>query len=177
MAMTVFSFMLLIIVVGFLNIIHLYENSQVSRSVQHDTRFGMEEMIRTARGSSNVKADASGVCFYGSAGSHRFSVSANQLIENSLSVTQPTPVINCAAEPPTGAAQVLSSTDVIVVGLTGTEISSADVYKSVQLELKIKGSSTTGNTLNGTRTACQPQQPFCNLTVISSTASMRGSSL
>jgi prepilin-type N-terminal cleavage/methylation domain-containing protein len=52
MAMAIFSFMLLIILIGFLNIVHLHQAGISARDAQQNARFATEDMVRTMRESS-----------------------------------------------------------------------------------------------------------------------------
>src|SRR5258705_7656478 len=54
MAMAVFSFMLLIVVVGFMNIVHLHNQAIASNMAQDNARTVMDEMVRAVRDSQGV---------------------------------------------------------------------------------------------------------------------------
>jgi prepilin-type N-terminal cleavage/methylation domain-containing protein len=54
MAMTIFSFMLLIIVVGFMNIVRLHNQAVASNQAQDSARTAMNELVRAVRDSGGV---------------------------------------------------------------------------------------------------------------------------
>jgi prepilin-type N-terminal cleavage/methylation domain-containing protein len=54
MAMTVFSFMLLIIVVGFMNIVRMHNQAVASNMAQDSARSAMNELVRAVRDSGGV---------------------------------------------------------------------------------------------------------------------------
>ena len=72
MAMAIFTFMLLVVSLAYINIARLYSASTAARNVQQNNRFAMEQMTRVARTSNSVtpsQTDSTGaitsLCFSG----------------------------------------------------------------------------------------------------------------
>src|SRR5262249_28156495 len=64
LALAIFSLMLLIIVGGFLNIVHLHQTGLAQRNTQQYSRSGMEEMVRSSRSALAPKTTGNGVCLF-----------------------------------------------------------------------------------------------------------------
>ncbi len=60
MAMTVFSFMLLIVVVGFMNVVRIHNQAIASNYTQDNARTAMNELVRAVRDSTAVLTPAAG---------------------------------------------------------------------------------------------------------------------
>ena len=72
LAMTVFSFMLLIIVVGFMNIVRLHNQAVASNQAQDSARSAMNEMVLAVRDSGGVTILPTGeMCLAGTTGQPR----------------------------------------------------------------------------------------------------------
>jgi len=70
LAMAIFTFMLLVVSMAYINIARLYNASTAARNVQQNNRFAMEQISRVARSSKNVelstvdsKGGLSFICF------------------------------------------------------------------------------------------------------------------
>lgn len=70
LALAIFNFVLLIVVVGYLNIVKIYENGIAARDAQQNARYGLEEISRLARNDSSYvvthAANGDRLCLYGS---------------------------------------------------------------------------------------------------------------
>lgn len=76
LAMAIFTFMLLVVSLAYINIARLYNASTAARNVQQNNRFAMEQMSRVARSSSAARViddgTIRGVCLDSSTGSQLF---------------------------------------------------------------------------------------------------------
>lgn len=80
LAMAIFTFMLLIVSMAYINIARLYSASTAARNVQQNNRFAMEQMSRVARSANEAvvsqiganNGTASWLCFGSRAGSQIF---------------------------------------------------------------------------------------------------------
>ena len=78
LAMAIFTFMLLVVSMAYINIARLYNASTAARTVQQNNRFAMEQISRVARsaGSATVVTDTGsikkGLCLKSSSGEQLF---------------------------------------------------------------------------------------------------------
>lgn len=63
LAMAIFTFMLLVVSLAYINIARLYSASTAARNVQQNNRFAMEQITRVARTSVNATITARSICF------------------------------------------------------------------------------------------------------------------
>ncbi|HSH31748.1 MAG TPA: prepilin-type N-terminal cleavage/methylation domain-containing protein [Candidatus Saccharimonadales bacterium] len=177
LAMALFSFVLLLVAAGFLQVVKLYQSGLASRNTQQNARFGMEQMIRQARGATGAQRVAATpftdvLCLNGESARVRFYVGAGDRLYRDIFASN----APCAAgaSPP---ANAISSPDVRVVGFSAvpvTDTTGPVGVTSVQLTLRVASDVTL---LNPARTACDPAasgSQFCSLTTFTSTASLRG---
>jgi prepilin-type N-terminal cleavage/methylation domain-containing protein len=111
LAMAIFTFMLLVVSMAYINIARLYNASTAARNVQQNNRFAMEQISRMARTSSEARwisgTGKDGLCLKSTVSGSQFfylhNVDGNDLQKNELRQSS-----DCAA--PTDAnSKVLSS--------------------------------------------------------------------
>ncbi len=193
MAMAIFSFMLLIIVGGYLNVFKLYQNGLASRDTQQNGRFGMEEMVRTVRESKDALGVVSGgdfdyVCLQSQTGAmSKLMTAASGSYQVLQIVVLPNPaafdLATCGALSAATAGvatEILSSTNVEVVSFKPTVLlaPTAAGSKSVMLELKIathkNGLSFGVDTVTQKTCSTVTTSQFCSITTYESSATVRG---
>lgn len=78
LAMAIFTFMLLVVSMAYINIARLYNASTAARTVQQNNRFAMEQISRVARSATNAEQATvsaqvqQGICFTSSSGEQLF---------------------------------------------------------------------------------------------------------
>jgi prepilin-type N-terminal cleavage/methylation domain-containing protein len=169
-AMAVFSFMLLIIVVGFINIVRLHNQAIASNIAQDNARSALAELVRGVRDSAGVVTPAPGVP------AHQLCLDNASGPQQLYYVNPVTKVLyradNCAS--PTNA-QALTSPSVQVSDFTATvKTSGANIVKP-QVELSVTVATTGNNTTTGSGTtiACGPSnadRTFCSTVTLTSGA-------
>lgn len=189
LAMALFSFVLLIITTGFLNVVRLHQAGRASRDTQQNTRFGMEDIVRDARTAYRAEIISTDplkhkLCLFitpGPGGGTQFYVDGDKLRKKRFDVTVGSNYFNlCQAQPLNPADSVVSSSDVAVREFLVTKVVTPPAFpgdeppESIQLRLAI--ASTSDSTLiSGTN--CQPGasgSQFCAVTILTSSASLRG---
>jgi prepilin-type N-terminal cleavage/methylation domain-containing protein len=189
LAMALFSFALLIITAGFLNIVRLHQSGLASRNTQQNTRYGMEDIVREARGSYRAEIVAADpiknkLCLFitpGPGGGLQFYVDGDNLRKKSFDVTSNSNyAAQCAAQVLNSSDPVISSSDVAIREfivekyVTPPSVPGDTPPESIKLKLAI--ASTSDSTLiSGSN--CNPGvggHQFCAVTILTSSASLRG---
>ena len=153
LATAIFSFFLIIALAGYLNVVRLYQNGIASRSTQHNSRFGMEEMVRAVQGAKTATVPSAGtLCLDGS--TYFYTTGAGVLTE----------VVGggCSSG---GSSQVaLSSSDVNVASLAFSIDNSSPTiaHPTVNITMVIQQGPTSGIS------------PFASSTTLTSAATLRG---
>jgi prepilin-type N-terminal cleavage/methylation domain-containing protein len=167
-AMSVFSFMLVIVVVGFINIVHLHNQALASNAAQDNARAGMDELVRAVRDSAGVVSTTPGpngrLCLASPTGQQR----VYYLVGGVL-----TRADNCAAPVAGTIASITSSAVTVsnfaaVVQSTGPKV----VKPVVQLTLTL-GSSNGTTTGTGAALTCgtsNSARTFCSTVTLTSGA-------
>jgi len=167
-AMSVFSFMLVIIVVGFVNIVHLHNEAIASNIAQDNARTGMDELVRGVRASSGVVSTTPGpsgtVCLSSpQAGQNQiYYLNAGVLMRasNCATKTNPTAITS---------SSVVVSNFAVTVQSTGPKI----VKPVVQITVTV-GTAGNGTTVGaGASLACgntNSDRTFCSVVTLTSAA-------
>lgn len=169
LAMAIFTFMLLVVSLAYINIARLYNASTAARNVQQNNRFAMEQISRVARVNSvvtpaNFKGKVTKVCF----GSTRFelrNLDTRDLYKNELvqsddcgAATPLNPKILSAAG--SYAAQMeIDSTTEHTVTISLWMVSKTDLLDNTNPDLTCKGG--TGS-------------EFCAINKLTTTVELRG---
>lgn len=178
LAMALFSFVLLIITTGFVNILHLYESGVAMGATQQNARFGLDDIV--SEGHSAYQTTVIGttpdqqICLYEPGAMVQYYIGANSgLYKDSLPSGT-----NCNLL--SAGGQVISSSDTMVVQMVASALPA--LYTPTQpqtlnLTLAIAPSDAISQVtfVNGA-----PQCPlgigsqFCSITLLNSTVSLQG---
>ena len=166
-AMSVFSFMLVIVVVGFINIVHLHDQAIASNIAQDNARTAMDEMVRAVRDSQGIITPTAGplgtVCVGSpTAGQERYYyVNAGVLYRSDNCTTH--------ANPEAVTSNVVKvSNFVVTVQSTGPTV----VKPVVQITVTV-GSNNGTTTGSGASLACNgsnSDRTFCSIVTLTSGA-------
>ncbi len=166
MAMSVFSFMLLIIVMGFMNIVRMHNAAVASNQAQDSARTAMNELVLAVRDSGGVTIPSAGLmCLASMAGQpQQYYVAAGAL----------TRADGCGGTP-LNTHQITSS-DVNVADFSAAIESDPTVVKP-QVKLSLTVGSANGTTAGtGAALACKDSQAdrtFCSVITLTSRAVQR----
>jgi prepilin-type N-terminal cleavage/methylation domain-containing protein len=166
-AMAVFSFMLVIIVVGFINIVKMHNQALASNMSQDNARTAMDELVRSVRDSTGVVTPAPGVpsstlCLANASGpQNTYYVTGGILYRASDCASRANPV-------------AVTNSSVQVANFIATvKTAGADILKP-QVELTITVASNNGTTTgSGATVACGPSsadRAFCSAITLTSGA-------
>lgn len=173
-AMTVFSFMLMIASVAFINIVRIHQAGIASRAVAQNARLILDEIFASARQSTEAIVPPTGlsrVCFQTSSG-----VTEYQLDDNSDILTMTSdrscPVITSA----TPSALRLNDSSVEFTHLDSVATDPSGIAPGTYFLTLTAASRNNMAALNPTGDACIPGagSQFCSVTTVSSTAALRG---
>lgn len=167
-AMAVFSFMLLIIVVGFINVVKLHNQALASNTAQDNARTAIDELVRAVRDSAGVVSPVPGtpantLCLANANGPQRvyYLTSAGVLMRAD----------DCTAR---NNAVALTSTAVRVTHFEATVTSAGTLIVKPQVELTLTVASNNGTTTgSGAAVACGPSnanRTFCSTVTLTSGA-------
>lgn len=175
LAMAIFTFMLLVVSMAYINIARLYNASTAARAVQQNNRFAMEQISRVGRTSSSVKLVANqgdakkGLCFKSSQGDQLFYLhnldnaddKKNELMQSS----------SCTA-PSSSNSQVLSSAGVYAADITMDDA----VQGTVTINLWMASKTDLVRTDDGSGLKCSPgvRAEFCAINKLTTTVELRG---
>lgn len=188
-AMSVFSFMLLIVSTGFINIVKINQSTNASRLTQQSARLIIETIERQLRVSSQV-AVASVDSSYGRLCLYNNSEYLEYFVDSEGNLRQGT-VPNLAACDTIPTALLLSSasklnTNNVASGATdGVKVRRFLVSSSaasgsngglVTIVLSMTGQGVNDSELNATKTGCNPGpgSQFCSVTTLTTSAQLRG---
>ncbi len=168
-AMTVFSFMLVIIVVGFMNVIRLRNQALASNMAQDNARTALAEMVRAVRDSSGVVTPVAGtpasqLCLASASGPQRFYYvgPADKRLYRADDCTTPTNI------------QAVTSSSVMVANFVATMRTMGATILKPEVNLTITMASNNGTTTgSGAATSCGPNNAdrmFCATVTLSSGA-------
>lgn len=184
-AMAVFSFMLLIVSKGFLQVLRVQQAGVASRNTQQNARLIMEQMTREARSAFDVHiqpgiGSTQTICMVTAGGLSEYYVVLVSGIPRLYRGTRDynSGYVAGVCQPPT-ATQVLSSANVKVVDLSGLVTNPVPVAGEPapipSLNMTIKLASATGQ-LDASGLKCDAgfNNQFCSVTSLTSSISLRG---
>jgi prepilin-type N-terminal cleavage/methylation domain-containing protein len=168
MAMVIFSFMLLIIVVGFMNIVRLHNEAVASNQAQDSARAAMDELVLAVRDSGGVTAAQPGLlCLASTTGQPtQYYVTANKTLSRAD---------GC------GGLRVnthqITSDSVQVAEFLPEIVTNGGVVRKAQVQLLLTIGSANGTTTGtGASLQCGPTQSertFCSTVTLRSEAVQR----
>lgn len=167
MAMTVFSFMLLIIVVGFMNIVRMHNQAVASNQAQDSARTAMDELVLAVRDSGGVtKAQPGLLCLASTTGQpQQYFIAGGKLSRAD----------GCGGVP-ANTHQVTSDAVMVSAFTPEIETTGASVTKA-QVKLSLTVGSNNGTTTGtGANLKCGPttaDRTFCSTVTLTSEAVQR----
>lgn len=169
LAMAIFTFMLLVVSMAYINIARLYNANTAARNVQQNNRFAMEQISRVARTAGRAQyiseGDITGVCFNPKSGSQLFYIQNNQLRQVTVNDCASLPT----AEQP---GQVLTSG-----GTNAVKISvDSSVTDTVTVSLWMASKTDLVGTVDGSGLQCKQGagSEFCAVNKLTTTLELRG---
>ncbi len=166
LAMAIFTFMLLVVSLAYINIARLYSASTAARNVQQNNRFAMEQISRVARtsktatpSSSDSQVNLTSICF---GASDLFYVANGELRQAK--------VTSCSASPT--SYQTLSSPGVSVARMEAD----TSVAGTVTVRLWMTSRVDLLDTTNPSKLACKAGagSEFCAINKLVTTVELRG---
>ncbi len=190
-AMSVFSFMLLIVSTGFINIVKINQATNASRLTQQSARLILETIERQLRVSSQVvvAVDATDpnygrLCLYNNSEYIEYFVdTAGNLRQGTVSNlaacdTAPSPSLVSSASKLNTNNVASGATDGVKVRrfLVSTSAIPGSNGGLVTIELSMTGQGVNDSELNATKTGCKPGpgSQFCSVTTLVTSAQLRG---
>lgn len=176
LAMAIFTFMLLVVSLAYINIARLYNASTVARNVQQNNRFAMEQITRVARTANSVTLSAreadgglSSICFTVRGGPQLFYLAAAGTDTKKRELRQAT-VADCG-NPVPQAPKVLSSKESFAGRLDAT--STAD---STTISLWMVSRVDLLDTADESGLKCKSGAgaEFCAINKLTTTVGLRG---
>ncbi len=174
MAMAIFTFMLLVVSMAYINIARLYNASTAARNVQQNNRFAMEQISRVAR--TAISADEApesamvqqGTCFKSSSGEQLFylhSLSAAQNTEFQLRQSS-------SCDSPTDSnSKVLTSPGIYVAKLQTTRLQNT---VTISLWMSARVDLLDQNEQSGLKCKTGVGTEFCAINKLTTTVELRG---
>lgn len=173
MAMTLFSFMLILITSGFITVAKIYQSTLAARKTQSSARLAIEEVARQARNANTAQlAGGNTLCLYGTS-NVRF-----RLIDNGTTSSLVREVFtNCADLAVYSDRQTLTPPDLRVPlsnGFVASILDSTSPTPSVEFTLKV--TTNTPDLINGLNNCSQgvPGTQFCSTTLLTTSVALRG---
>lgn len=167
LAMAIFTFMLLVVSMAYINIARLYNANMAARSVQQNNRFAMEQISRTARMASaatQVNSDGKqGVCFTARTGSQLFYIQNNELRQET---------VNCDQNGPSNGYKTLSSAGTYAVRMDVN----TEAARLVTISLWMASKTDLVGTVDASGLQCKPGagSEFCAVNKLTTTLELRG---
>lgn len=178
-AMTLLSFMLAIVSIGYLQIGKIYQSGVYSRRTQQTARSVMEDITREVRSATSIDiASNNRLCLKSVAGA------VDYWRDNSDSLTKHTYTGSCGGSVPSGAnTTVLVSTGANNLGLRATEfkntalrVANNTLTSGVQVTLQIATQATDLLDTSSGKAVCKPGagSQYCATTELTNSVSLRG---
>lgn len=177
LAMAIFTFMLLVVAMAYINIARLYNASTAARNVQQNNRFAMEQISRVARTAKSMEvstSDSTGglrsICFASTNGSELFylhSLDANDIQKNELRQAS---VTSCSTPP--SSFKTLSSASSNAARLQASTAPSGTVTISLWMVSK----TDLLDSVSGSNLQCKSGvgAEFCAINKLTTTVELRG---
>jgi prepilin-type N-terminal cleavage/methylation domain-containing protein len=169
-AMTVFSFMLVIIVVGFINIVQLHNQAIASNLAQDSARTAMDEMVRAVRDSAGAITTTVGPLGTVCVGSPTAGLQRSYYINGGILYRADNCVTHANPQAITSSSVMVSNFEATIQS-TGPQI----VKPAVQITITV-GSNNGTTTGAGAALTCGPtnaERTFCSVVTLTSGAEPR----
>jgi prepilin-type N-terminal cleavage/methylation domain-containing protein len=190
LAMAVFSFMLLIIVVGFINIVRIHNSAIASNLTQDSANAGMNAVVNAVRDSAGVvsmtyntnalgEQYATNLCLYSKGGAQEIIYLKNIAPVGGASQYQLTRADGCAAKNNQVALTSVTVTVPYFYVIQKTSSPGVPNFKpELQITLKVASKSTTSvlTALSGPNVGCRNnnyEREFCSVVTLTSGAISR----
>ena len=161
-AMSIFSLMLLIVVSGFINIVHLRSQALASNQAQDNARTAINEVVRAVRDSAGV---VPGSIVTGSSGRICLDKLGGQVQQYFVNAGVLTRSDDCALVAPHVNEQAITNSVVQVVDFTIMQENSGPTIVKPELSISVTVASNNATTSgSGANTVCDPNTggvPFC----------------
>ncbi len=177
-AMTVFSFMLLIITVGFINIVHIHNQAVAANNAEDNGRTALDEVVRAIRNSSGMSSIANGpnvtLCLEKPDGGQQTVYYVPPHVSTSPGILTRGSSDTCDM-PPAGdpSVQAITSDVVTVSDFTATSSSAGTAKPPVNLSLTVASNNGTAGVGSGASVQCGPtaaDRTFCSTVTLKSSA-------
>ena len=177
LAMAIFSFMLLIILIGFLTIVHLHQSGIAMRDAQQNARYASEDVVRTFRSATDATVTPTAnpnlntLCLTVGGASVLYRVDATgRLLRDTFTL---------ASCPPGFVTETaLTSASVNVIGFSIDRQSSGGLALASMIRLSVASVSSytfTGSAGTMTCTPGQAASQYCSVANIITASSTRNS--
>lgn len=171
LAMAIFTFMLLVVSLAYINIARLYNASTAARNVQQNNRFAMEQISRVARVAKTATVTTTpyqGICFKSQASEAYFylrNIGNGDALKNELLQAK-----SCGT--PGANPQVLTAPGSYAARLTAD----TSVESSVTIRLWMTSRTDLLNTVDLANLSCKggAGSEFCAINNLTTTVGMRG---
>jgi len=186
MAMAVFSFMLLIVTAGFLQVIRIQQSGVASRATQQNARLVLDDIMKETRQASAATSDntttartlcatassCQTLCLSAGGSTQQYYVDNGDLKLGSI----PDPGGSCPEPASTAGWSTINDASVQVTQFAVTTTPSVQPGLGTAMVTITLASKNNLNALDSTKTRCQPGSgsQFCAVTTLSSGASLRG---
>lgn len=167
LAMAIFTFMLLVVALAYINIARLYNAATAARNVQQNNRFIMEQITRVARSAHDVVVTDRSLCFGGQA----FVMVADAANSAQTSLHQVS-VRDCSNLSDSSSDQVLTSPGVYVAKMQTDTSASGMLTVTLWTASRVDLLQTTGNDLQCRQAS---GKEFCAINKLTTTVQLRGS--
>jgi prepilin-type N-terminal cleavage/methylation domain-containing protein len=176
-AMTVFTFMLMIVTTGFIQVVRVHQAGIASRTTQQNTRLVMDAVMKDVRQGAAATIGGSGnlntVCLSKGSQATQYAVNGTGYLMSSVI----TAAAAAACAPPNNFTgwKTLNDTSVTVTRFIVTKSAPTGPGMGT-VTVTMTMASINNPTLNAAKTACLPGagSQFCAITTLSSTAALRG---
>ncbi|HSX01673.1 MAG TPA: prepilin-type N-terminal cleavage/methylation domain-containing protein [Candidatus Saccharimonas sp.] len=177
-AMAIFSFVLVIVTAGFVQIIRIHQSGIASRATQQQSRLVMDSVIKDIRQSGTAAvggtAQLSTLCLTKGSQTLEYAVDINGDLR--VGTIAPPAAGVCPAAVFTSAWRTLNDTTGQVTQFAATTTPAVTPGLGTAMVVLTIASRNNLNALNATKTACLPGSgaQFCAVTTLSSGAALRG---
>lgn len=171
LAMAIFTFMLLVVSMAYINIARLYNAGTAARNAQQNNRFAMEQISRVGRTSIAATATPTSICFTNSATVFYLkSVDANSPYKNELH--QARSQKGCSDQSQLVSDTTLTSAGNYAAKITSDRSSSGTITVSLWMVSRTDLLKTVDDTLQCKQTS---GSEFCAVNKLTTTVELRGS--
>lgn len=176
LAMAIFSFMLLVVSMAYINIGRLYSASTAARNVQQNNRFAMEQITRVARTSTTVDTTARSICFNPTQTVFYLRSVSGDANRNELHQATITGAGNCGTFNPAAPTNLMNDVTLTSAGSFAAQIATdTGVDGTLTLTMWMVGRTDLLNTV-GSDLRCRQTSgsEFCAVNRLTTTVELRG---